>query len=84
MSQAKRHRPASHTQPLGTAAAANPLLTLQEAADKLRTPVSTLRYWRHMGIGPRSLKLGRRVLYRLSDLDAYIEQAAASGAGPKS
>ncbi|WP_408609703.1 hypothetical protein [Geodermatophilus chilensis] len=27
------------------------LLTLDEAAALLRTPVATLRYWRHLGIG---------------------------------
>jgi excisionase family DNA binding protein len=49
------------------------LLTITEAADVLRTPVATLRYWRHMGTGPRSLRLGRRVLYRRDDLRAWIE-----------
>jgi excisionase family DNA binding protein len=49
------------------------LLTITEAADVLRTPVATLRYWRHLGTGPRSLRLGRRVLYRRDDLRAWIE-----------
>ena len=40
------------------------LLTITEAADLLRAPVATLRYWRHLGTGPRSFRLGRRVLYR--------------------
>jgi hypothetical protein len=39
------------------------LLTITEAADLLRAPVATLRYWRHLGTGPRSFRLGRRVLY---------------------
>jgi excisionase family DNA binding protein len=60
------------------------LLTIAEAADVLRTPVATLRYWRHQGIGPRSFRLGRRVLYRRDDLRAWIaaqrERAAASDA----
>lgn len=30
------------------------LLTITEAAHLLRTPVATLRYWRHIGTGPRS------------------------------
>jgi len=30
------------------------LLTITEAADLLRAPVATLRYWRHLGTGPRS------------------------------
>jgi DNA-binding transcriptional MerR regulator len=48
------------------------LLTLAEAADLLRTPVATLRYWRHRGIGPDSFRLGRRVVYRLEDLDRWV------------
>ena len=30
------------------------LLTMQEVADVVRVPVATLRYWRHLGTGPRS------------------------------
>jgi len=49
------------------------LLTIAEAAELLRAPVATLRYWRHLGTGPRSFRLGRRVLYRRDDLDAWID-----------
>jgi len=48
------------------------LLTITEAAALLRAPVATLRYWRHLGTGPRSFRLGRRVLYRRDDLNAWI------------
>src|SRR3712207_9474258 len=40
------------------------LLTITEAAELLRAPVATLRYWRHLGTGPTSFRLGRHVLYR--------------------
>jgi excisionase family DNA binding protein len=49
------------------------LLTITEAADLLRAPVATLRYWRHLGSGPRSFRLGRRVLYRRDDVLAWID-----------
>ena len=49
------------------------LLTITETADMLRTPVATLRYWRHQGTGPRSFRLGRRVLYRRDDVRAWID-----------
>ena len=49
------------------------LLTITEAAELLRAPVATLRYWRHLGTGPRSFRLGRRVLYRRDDLRAWID-----------
>jgi len=51
------------------------LLTTAEAADLLRTPVATLRYWRHVGTGPKSFTLGaRKVFYKKTDLVAWIEQ----------
>lgn len=52
------------------------LLTVAEAADLLRAPVATLRYWRHLNIGPHSFRLGRRVLYRREDLRAWIDAQA--------
>jgi excisionase family DNA binding protein len=59
------------------------LLTIGEAAELLRAPVATLRYWRHLGTGPRSFRLGRRVLYRREDLRTYIDaQRHENGAAP--
>lgn len=42
------------------------------SAAQLRTPRATLRYWRHLGTRPRSFKIGRRVMYHGSDLEAWI------------
>ena len=55
-----------------------PLLTITEAA-LLRAPVATLRYWRHLGTGPRSFRLGRRVVYRRDDLQAWIDACRHHG-----
>ncbi len=55
------------------------LLTITEAAELLRSPVATLRYWRHLGTGPRSFRLGRRVLYRREDLHAWINAQHRQG-----
>lgn len=33
---------------------------------------STLRDWRALGIGPKYIKDGRYISYRITDLDAYI------------
>lgn len=35
-------------------------------------PVATLRYWRHVGEGPKSFKIGRRVVYRRADVEAWL------------
>jgi excisionase family DNA binding protein len=50
-------------------------LTTYEVAELLRTSPETVRYWRHIGKGPRSWKAGRRVLYDRRDLEAWIEAA---------
>jgi excisionase family DNA binding protein len=57
------------------------LLTITEAADLLRAPVATLRYWRHRNIGPHSFRLGRRVLYRREDLRTWIDAKAGRISG---
>ena len=62
--------------------AGDELLTISEVAAIVRAPIATLRYWRHLGTGPRSFRLGRRVVYRVADLRAWIDaQAGASDAG---
>jgi hypothetical protein len=51
-----------------------------EVAELLRTPVETVRYWRHVGKGPASFKVGRSVLYAVEDVEAFIAQAKAGAA----
>lgn len=50
------------------------LCLIEEAAEFLRVPVATLRYWRHMGTGPKSARLGGRVMYKQVDLEAWINE----------
>ena len=59
--------------PKPTAADANDeLLSINEVAQMLRVPVGTLRYWRHLGAGPHSFKVGRWVRYRRGDVRAWL------------
>lgn len=51
------------------------LLTIEEAAEYLRTSPSTIRYWQQIGKAPKSFKLGVRRLFRQSALDEFIRQA---------
>jgi len=53
------------------------MLTITEAADLLRKPVATLRWWRHTNTGPRSFKIGRDVRYLQSELHAWIDKQHA-------
>lgn len=49
-----------------------------EVAKERRIPVETLRYWRANDEGPRSFKIGRRVVYRRSEIDAWFAQQEAA------
>jgi predicted DNA-binding transcriptional regulator AlpA len=55
-------------------------LITAEVAELVRAPIETVRYWRHVGKGPKSFKVGRRVLYAIEDVDAWIAQAKANTA----
>lgn len=50
-------------------------MTTAEVAEVLRTPSETVRYWRHIDKGPKSFKIGRRVLYAVEDVEAFIAGA---------
>ncbi len=51
-------------------------LTPDEVADRYRGEISvgTLRNWRVMRIGPAFVKLGKAVLYPVSELDAWDQK----------
>ncbi|RAV00670.1 DNA-binding protein [Mycobacterium colombiense] len=53
------------------------LLTPEETAEKLRTNPMALAQMRYRGTGPKFIKRGGkrggRVLYRRSDIDAYLD-----------
>lgn len=51
------------------------LLTLSEAAERLRKSDSQLRWMIHNGTAPRSAKIGGRRMFRESDIADYINQA---------
>jgi hypothetical protein len=53
-------------------AVVSPYLTIPEAARYIRKSVSWLALSRMKGIGPKYLLSGTRVIYRISDLDAYV------------
>lgn len=50
----------------------SPLLTPEEAAKFLRATVHSLERWRSAGGGPTFTKIGRRVVYSLADLEAWV------------
>jgi predicted DNA-binding transcriptional regulator AlpA len=50
------------------------LLTMDDLSSLLHAPVGTLRHWRLTGQGPKSAKIGRRVLYRSTDVQKWLDQ----------
>lgn len=58
---------------------ANPRLTREKAAEYLGgISPETLATWASRGGGPRFIKIGSRVFYLQSDLDAFIEARRVS------
>ncbi|MEX2530962.1 MAG: helix-turn-helix domain-containing protein [Gemmatimonadota bacterium] len=49
-------------------------LSPEEAAERLGVARSTVDNWRWTGSGPRYVKVGGRVRYRLSDLADYLDR----------
>lgn len=55
-----------------------------EVAELIRTPVDTLRKWRMNQVGPPAIKVGRKLLYKRSDVVAWLEAQAEEQAKAKS
>jgi excisionase family DNA binding protein len=53
-----------------------PLLSINELAALLGVPAKTIRAWRCRGVGPRGMRLGRHVRYRLTDVETWLDQQA--------
>jgi excisionase family DNA binding protein len=50
------------------------LLTSDELAKYLSIPVSTIRQWPSRDKGPRRMKVGRHVRYRVGDIREWLEK----------
>ncbi|MEG3178189.1 helix-turn-helix domain-containing protein [Sphingomonas sp. RB3P16] len=55
----------------------------EEAARHLSLKPNTLEKMRTHGTGPRFVKLGRVVRYRIADLEAYIAERVVSSTSEK-
>jgi len=49
------------------------LLTIGEVADIVRVPIAILRYWRHLGTGPHSFRIGRGVRYWHNEVTTWLQ-----------
>jgi len=57
---------------------ARTLLTYKDLAKYLKVSLPTINRWRKSGTGPKPLKLGKLVRYRLADVDAYLDALAVA------
>lgn len=58
------------------------ILTLEQAAARIGRSVETMRHWRKRGEGPRTFRMGRRVVLAEEDLNDWINaQRDATQAG---
>lgn len=61
--------------------------TTAEVAARYRTVPGTVRYWRHIGYGPKGAKVGRRYLYPASSIHEFDQQllaeTASNGTAPE-
>ena len=48
------------------------LLTMPEVAQRLNRPIGTLRDWRKKNRGPRSYRIEGRIMYRESEVEAWV------------
>ena len=53
--------------------AGDELMSIKEVAALLRVPEATLRYWRHLGTGPRGFRIGRSVRYWHTEVALWLE-----------
>ena len=58
-----------------------PLLTINELADYLSVPVSTIYDWRTNAKGPRAYRFGKRIMFGVSDIHAWMETMRESSPG---
>lgn len=64
-----------------TASGLEPLLTIGELAEYLDVPIATIYDWRVDGKGPCAVRIGRRVKFTISDVNAWIARQRETSPG---
>lgn len=54
-----------------------PLMSISELGEYLKVPVATLHQWHTKKKGPRTLKVGRHLRYRIEDVEDWLRQQAS-------
>jgi predicted site-specific integrase-resolvase len=61
----------------------NEYMSTQQLADMWGVKKATVQQWRTLGTGPVYIKLGRRVIYRKTDIINYERRRTYQGTGEK-
>ena len=59
------------------------LLSVEQTTERLGIPKATMAKMRWAGSGPKFVKIGRKVYYRVSDIEAWIEAQTRSSTSEK-
>lgn len=57
------------------------LMAPAELAQRLAKSTAVLANWRYLGIGPRFIKLGKSVRYRVADVEAWLDEQTRQQTG---
>jgi hypothetical protein len=58
-------------------------LTVSDLAEREGVPVATVRAWNYKGVGPRFMRIGKYVRYKLSDVEKWERsRLVTTGDGP--
>jgi len=52
------------------------LWTPDDLSDYIKKPKATLYAWRHRGLGPPAIRVGRDLRYRPADVEKWLEEQA--------
>ncbi len=63
----------------GRGTAFDKLMNITDLAAYLDLPEATLYQWRYRREGPPSIKVGRHIRYRRSDVDAWLDSKTEAG-----
>lgn len=53
--------------------ASDQLMTVEQLAEKLQIPKTTLYAWRYRGTGPLGIAVGRHLRYRRADVERWLD-----------
>jgi predicted DNA-binding transcriptional regulator AlpA len=55
------------------------LASAQQVSEHLGVPVQSLYAWRHRGVGPRAIRVGRHLRWRWEEIDRWLDEQTGNG-----